>query len=45
MPLYLLAVFGKNEKANISSGEKNILSKAVKDLVVYWRHKNEQGIH
>lgn len=45
MPLYLLAAFGKNEKANISVEEKNILSKAAKELVSYWRHKNGQGIH
>ena len=45
MPLYLQAVFGKNEKANITAEERNILSKAVKDLVSYWRQKNEQGIH
>ena len=45
MPLYLLAVFGKNEKANISAEEKNFLSKAVKELVSYWRDRNEQSIH
>ncbi len=45
MPLYLLAVFGKNEKANISSNEKSLLAKAGKELVAYWRHKNGQGIH
>jgi len=45
MPLYLLAVFGKNEKANISSEEKSLLSKIVKQLVIYWRQKNEQSIH
>ena len=45
MPLYLLAVFGKNEKANITAEEKNFLSKAVKELVAYWRQRNEQGIH
>ncbi len=45
MPLYLLAVFGKNEKANITAEEKNCLSKAVKELVAYWRQRNEQGIH
>jgi len=45
MPLYLLAVFGKNEKANISAEEKHLLSKAIKELVVYWRKNNEQGIH
>lgn len=40
MPLYLLAAFGKNEKANISSKEKKDLSKAVKELVKYWRQRN-----
>ncbi len=45
MPLYLLAAFGKNEKANISAEERNILSKAVRELVSYWRHRNGQGIH
>ena len=34
MPLYLLTVFGKNEKANISMREKQILSRLVKELVV-----------
>ena len=45
MPLYLLAVFGKNEKTNITAEEKDYLSKAVKELVSYWRQKNEQSIH
>ncbi len=37
MPLYLLAVFGKKEKSNLSAKEKQILSKVVKELVNYWR--------
>jgi len=37
MPLYLLTIFGKNEKSNLSMSEKQILSKAVKELVGYWR--------
>ena len=45
MPLYLLAAFGKNEKANLSAEEKQLLAKAVKELVAFWRHRNEQGIH
>ncbi len=45
MPLYLLAAFSKNEKANLSTDEKQLLAKAVKELVAYWRHRNEQGIH
>ena len=37
MPLYLLTVFGKNEKSNISDKEKQILSKVVQQIVGYWR--------
>jgi hypothetical protein len=29
MPLYLLTVFGKNEKANLSRAERNELAKLV----------------
>lgn len=36
MPLYLLTVFGKNEKANISMKEKQVLSRLVKELVSFW---------
>ena len=39
MPLYLLAIFGKNEKANISMEEKNSLSKGVRELVKYWSQR------
>ena len=45
MPLYLLAAFGKNEKANISTEEKHLLSKLVNDLVAFWRKKNGSSIH
>jgi hypothetical protein len=45
MPLYLLAAFGKNEKANISNEEKNLLAKLVKELVANWSQRNEQSIH
>ena len=45
MPLYLLAMFGKNEKANISTQEKNLLAKAVSELTRYWKERNEQRIH
>ena len=44
MPLYLLAAFGKNEKANLSEQERNILAKAVKELVEIWRQRNGKGI-
>jgi hypothetical protein len=36
MPLYLLTLFGKNEKTNLSKAERNILSRAVGELVKYW---------
>jgi hypothetical protein len=39
MPLYLLTLFGKNEKANLSMDEKTYLSKLVKELVKYWSYK------
>ncbi len=41
MPLYLLAIFGKNEKANISAQEKKLLAKLVKELITHWRQRNE----
>ena len=39
MPLYLLTLFARNERTNISMDEKNMLSGAVKALVEYWRQK------
>ena len=45
MPLYLLTVFGKNEKSNLSKEERNDLAKAVRELVAIWRRRNEQGLH
>ncbi len=45
MPLYLLTVFGKNEKANLSKQECNDLAKAVKELVENWRYRHGQRIH
>ena len=32
IPLFLLTIFGKNEKANLSKAERNELSKLVKEL-------------
>jgi len=40
LPLYLLTLFGKNEKANISMEEKKLLSKSVRELVKYWSQKS-----
>ena len=33
IPLYLLSIFGKNEKANLSGAEANELSKLVRLLL------------
>ncbi len=33
IPLYLLSIFGKNEKTNLSDSEANTLSKLVKQLI------------
>jgi mRNA-degrading endonuclease RelE of RelBE toxin-antitoxin system len=40
MPLYLLTVFGKNERANLSDKEKQLLTKIVQRIVEYWRTRN-----
>jgi len=37
IPLYLLTLFAKNEKANISAKEKTMLAKLTKQLVALWR--------
>ena len=37
IPLYLLTVFGKNEKDNLNKSERNLLAKLTKELVSYWR--------
>jgi hypothetical protein len=39
MPLYLLTVFRKNEKDNLTKAEQNDLAKLVKVLTDYWRKK------
>jgi len=36
LPLYLLTVFGKNEKSNLSSNEKSDLARLAKVLVKNW---------
>ena len=40
MPLYLLALFAKNEQADLTMTERKLLSQAVKDLVTYWRQRS-----
>lgn len=36
MPLYLLTLFAKNERANISKSERNELAELVELLVEIW---------
>jgi len=36
MPLYLLTLFAKNERANLSKAERNALADMVELLVQYW---------
>jgi hypothetical protein len=36
MPLYLLTVFAKNERANLTKAERNDLAELVELLVDYW---------
>jgi hypothetical protein len=36
MPLYLLAMFAKNEQANLSKADRNSMAKLVDILVATW---------
>jgi hypothetical protein len=36
MPLYVLALFAKNEQANLSKADRNELAKLVDVLVAIW---------
>lgn len=39
MPLYLLTIFGKNERADLSMEEKSTLCRLVRELVKYWSQR------
>ncbi len=39
-PLYLLTIFGKNERANLSKTERNALSTLVRQLVQIWLERS-----
>lgn len=43
-PLFLLSVFGKSEKANLSKAERNSLAKLTSLLLKNYRGVHEQGI-
>lgn len=40
IPLFILTIFGKNEKENLSQGERNRLSKLTKIIVKTYKGKN-----
>jgi hypothetical protein len=39
VPVFVLAVFAKNEKANLSAAERNALGKSVADMVENYRRR------
>jgi len=42
MPLFLLTIFGKGEKANLSKSERNELAKLTRQLVATYKGKNHE---
>ena len=42
-PLYLLTMFAKNERANLSKGERNDLAGLVDVLVTIWLERCDDG--
>jgi hypothetical protein len=45
MPLYLLALFASNEKADLSMTERGQLRGLVDDLTAQWRSRHGKRIH
>jgi hypothetical protein len=39
LPVFVLAVFAKNEKANLSATERNVLTKMVADMIESYRRQ------
>jgi uncharacterized protein YciW len=39
LPVFVLAVFAKNEKANLSPAERNTLAKMVADMIKRYRRQ------
>ena len=44
MPLYLLTLFAKNEKANINKAERNALAGLVELLVQIWLESSKEHL-
>ncbi|MCI5179090.1 MAG: addiction module toxin RelE [Candidatus Electrothrix sp. AW3_4] len=43
-PLFLLTLFGKSEKANISKAERNMLAKLTEELLATYGSKQRGGV-
>ena len=43
LPVFVLAVFAKNEKANLSAAERNALGKVVVDMIESYRRQNDKS--
>jgi mRNA-degrading endonuclease RelE of RelBE toxin-antitoxin system len=41
MPIYLIAVYKKNEKLNITTHEKKVISQMVDEIVEHWASRRE----
>ena len=42
MPIYVIAVYKKNEKLNLTAQEKRVISQMVDKVVMAWAHRREQ---
>ncbi|WP_446009450.1 type II toxin-antitoxin system RelE/ParE family toxin [Candidatus Electrothrix sp.] len=42
-PLFLLTLFGKSEKTNISKAERNMLAKLTEELLATYGNRKERG--
>ncbi len=44
MPIYILAVYRKSEKLNISAKEKQVICEMVEKLVEHWAKRREKAL-
>ncbi|VVT19866.1 Addiction module toxin RelE (fragment) [Roseovarius sp. EC-HK134] len=44
MPIYLIAVYKKNEKLNLTAREKRVISQMVDEIVEKWARRREQNL-
>jgi hypothetical protein len=43
LPVFVMAVFAKNEKANLSAAERNALGKMVAGMIEGYRKQNDKS--